>query len=145
MAELKELIEKYQGKLEDEELSWEEMPEAIDLLIKFANQNEEFEFEFEMDTITWQFEITDKPEEQWMWVSVDEGKFDGGQGKAPKEVDLTFKCDAELAANMVAGAVDSNAAYMKGDLKLDGPIPKGVKFQTVLALFKDELEFWEEE
>ncbi len=144
MAELKELIDKYKPRLEDEDLEWEELPETIELLVKFANQNEEFEFEFEMDTITWQFEITDKPEDEWMWVSVDEGKFEGGQGKAPGEPDLVFKCDAELAAQMVAGAVDSNAAYMKGDLKLEGPIPKGVKFQTVLALFKDELEFYEE-
>ena len=142
MVDIKALIDKYQPKLEAEELSWEDMPECMELLVAFANQNEEFEFEFEMDEITWQFNITDGGDDDQMWLKVDKGKFDYGQGKSDSP-DLTFSCTKELAADMVSGKVDSNAAFMKGDLKLDGPIPKGVKFQNVLALFKDEVEFYE--
>jgi putative sterol carrier protein len=41
---------------------------------------------------------------------------------------------------MVSGAVDSNTAFMKGELKLDGAISDGMKFQNIMALFRDVLD-----
>ena len=142
MASLNELVEKYQEKLADEDVAWEDLTDVLDLMVQFANVNEEFQDEFEEEKCVWQFNISDKLEAEWKWVGVDNGKFACGDGIAEKS-DLIFICKSDLAAQMVGGAVDSNTAYMKGDLKIEGPISLGMKFQTVLAIFKDELEDYE--
>ena len=136
---IEELKEKYLPKLEAEELSWEEVPEVMELLVGIANSDEDFQDEFEDLTKSYSFVISDKPESEHMWIKIEGGKFSAGNGKLDP-VDLAFTCDAKCAAGMVSGAVDSNTAFMKGELKLDGAISDGMKFQNIMALFRDVLD-----
>ncbi|MHA1719200.1 MAG: SCP2 sterol-binding domain-containing protein [Promethearchaeota archaeon] len=137
--DIEKLKEKYLPKLEAEELTWEEVPEVMELLVGIANTDEDFKDEFEDLTKSYAFIITDKPENEHMWIKIEEGKFSSGSGPL-KPVDLAFSCDSKVAAGMVSGAVDSNTAFMKGELKLDGAISDGMKFQNILALFRDVLD-----
>ena len=139
MADLEALKEKYVPKLEEESLTYDEVSECIDLLVGVANDDEDFEEEFGELTKTYQFNVTDKPEAEWMWLKIVDGKFEAGMGKLD-QVDLTFSQTAEVAAGMVSGAINSNTAFMKGDLKIEGNISDGVKFQEILGLFKDVLD-----
>ncbi len=134
-----ELIAKYTPKLEAEELEWSELPEVMDLMVLVANDDEDFEEEFGEFTKAYLFNVTDKPEAEWMWLKVEAGKFSAGSGKIDNP-DLTFTMSAENALGMVSGAIDSNSAYMKGDLKIEGAISDGVKFQNIQALFRDILD-----
>lgn len=136
---IEELKEKYLPKLEAEELSWEEVPEVMELLVGIANSDEDFQDEFEDLNKTYAFIISDKPESEHMWIKIENGKFTAGNGKLDP-VDLAFTCDAKCAAGMISGGVDSNTAFMKGELKLDGAISDGMKFQNIMALFRDVLD-----
>jgi putative sterol carrier protein len=138
MVDIEALKAKYVPKLEAEELEWTEVPEVMDLLCAIANSDEDFEEEFGSFTKTYQFKVTDIPDGD-MWLKIEGGKFSSGAGLADP-INLTFSMTKECAAGMVSGAVDSNSAFMKGELKLDGPIGDGVKFQNILALFKDVLD-----
>ena len=111
----------------------------MELLVGIANADEDFQDEFEDLTKTYSFIISDKPESEHMWIKIESGKFSAGNGTL-KPVDLAFTCDAKCAAGMVSGAVDSNTAFMKGELKLDGAISDGMKFQNIMALFRDVLD-----
>ena len=140
MVDIEALKEKYVPKLEAEKIAWEELPECLDLMVAVANaDDEDFPEEYGEFTKTYQFAVNDKPEAEWLWLKIVEGKFTKGTGKADV-ADLTFSMTAQLAAGMISGEVDSNSAFMKGDLKIDGAIGDGVKFQGIMALFKDVLD-----
>jgi putative sterol carrier protein len=139
MANLDELKKKIVPLLEDQSLTWTDLEAAMKLMEQVANDSDDFKEDYEDFTATYQFEVTDKPEAEWMWLKIVNGKFEAGRGKVAK-YDLKFTMDSKLAADMISGAVDSNSAFMQGKLKLDGPIKLGVKFQGIMALFKDVLD-----
>jgi putative sterol carrier protein len=139
MARVDDLKKKFIPKLKTQKLAPEELPECLELMVLVANSSEEFKEDFGDFTKTYQFSVTDKPEAQWMWLKVVSGKFTKGMGKTEKP-DLTFTMNAKLSADMISGAVDSNSAFMKGDLKITGQIKDGVKFQKIMALFNDVLD-----
>lgn len=133
LAELKK-------KMADNELTFAEMSTAIDLLVKLSNDNEEFQEDFGEKSKVYQFAVSDKPEAEWLWMKLDKGKITAGRGKCPHKVDLTFTQSAQLAADMVSGKVDSNSAFLKGDLKITGNIKDGVLFQKMMAAWRDILD-----
>jgi len=47
---------------------------------------------------------------------------------------------AEMAAGIFTGQVDATAAYMNGDLKVDGNLPDAIKFRTLVDLIREELD-----
>nr|MDO8084911.1 SCP2 sterol-binding domain-containing protein [Candidatus Sigynarchaeum springense] len=89
-------------------------------------------------TKTYQFAMSDKPESDWMWLKVEKGKFSCGKGKIDKK-DLTFTMTAQLAADMISGKVNSNSAFLSGQLKLDGSVKDGAKFQGMQSIMRDIL------
>ena len=139
MAPIDDLKTKLVPLLEKQTLSWDNLRDAMNLMVLVANSSDEFKEDYEGFSATYQFAVTDKPEPEWLWMKVDDGTFSAGVGKVDK-YDLKFSMDAKLAADMVSGAVDSNSAFMQGKLKLDGPIKLGVKFQQIMGLFRDVLD-----
>jgi putative sterol carrier protein len=125
--------------LKSQELKYEELAETMDLLCGIANNDEDFKEEWEGKSITYQFDVTDLPQDQWMFLKIDKGHFSYGKGKAPA-ANLTFSMNKILAGDMVSGKVDSNSAFLAGNLKIAGKIGDGVRFQKILALMKDKLD-----
>jgi putative sterol carrier protein len=139
MVDIEALKEKWMPKLEAQDLKFEELKEVLELMVGVANDNEDFADEYGSFTKTYQFNVSDKPEAEWMWMKIESGKFSAGMGKLPK-YDLQFSMNAQVAADMISGKLDSNSAFIKGDLKIDGQIKDGVKFQGIMALFKDVMD-----
>ena len=139
MVDIEALKEKWMPKLEAQDLKFGELKEVLELMVGVANENEDFADEYGSFTKTYQFNVSDKPEAEWMWMKVEAGKFSAGMGKLPK-YDLQFSMNSQCAADMISGKLDSNSAFIKGDLKIDGQIKDGVKFQGIMALFKDVMD-----
>jgi putative sterol carrier protein len=74
------------------------------------------------------------------WVTVSGGTFEAGTGDLDAP-DLTLTISAAMAAQLFSGAKDAKAAYMAGHLKIDGAIPDALKFQNILTIVNEEIEF----
>ncbi len=138
MTDIAALKTKMLPKFKAQNIKFEELDEALLLLCELGNTEEDMQDEFEEFTKTYQFVVTDKPEADWMWLKVTEGKFSCGKGKT-SGVELTFSMNAQLAADMISGKVNSDSAFLKGDLKLEGQIKDGKKFQLMQGIMRDIL------
>ena len=119
-------------------MKFEDLEDALNLLCLFGNSEDDMIDEYGDFTKTYQFAMSDKPESDWMWLKVEKGKFSCGKGKIDKK-DLTFTMTAQLAADMISGKVNSNSAFLSGQLKLDGSVKDGAKFQGMQSIMRDIL------
>jgi putative sterol carrier protein len=74
------------------------------------------------------------------WITVAGGAFAAGLGDLDAP-DLTLTISASTAAQLFSGAKDAKAAYMAGQLKIDGPIPDALRFQEILTIVNEEIEY----
>jgi putative sterol carrier protein len=74
------------------------------------------------------------------WITVADGRFETGAGPV-SPCDVTLTMDAAVAADIFAGDKDAKAAYLSGALKVSGGLPNAVKFQTVVEIVVEELEY----
>ncbi len=74
------------------------------------------------------------------WITVASGEFAAGAGDVDGP-DLTLTIAASTAAQLFSGAKDAKAAYMAGQLKIDGPIPDALRFQEILSIVNEEIEY----
>jgi putative sterol carrier protein len=74
------------------------------------------------------------------WITVAGGAFAAGLGDLDTP-DLTLTISASTAAQLFSGAKDAKAAYMAGQLKIDGPIPDALRFQEILTIVNEEIEY----
>jgi len=133
-----ELSQKLMPKFEAQNMKFEDLEDALNLLCLFGNSEDDMIDEYGDFTKTYQFAMSDKPESDWMWLKVEKGKFSCGKGKIDKK-DLTFTMTAQLAADMISGKVNSNSAFLSGQLKLDGSVKDGAKFQGMQSIMRDIL------
>ena len=54
--------------------------------------------------------------------------------------DITLDMSEEVAVGIFSGQVDPTAAYMNGDLKVDGVINDAIVLGNILNLFHEEME-----
>ncbi|MBN2150258.1 MAG: SCP2 sterol-binding domain-containing protein [Candidatus Lokiarchaeota archaeon] len=138
MADIEALKAKLLPKFKAQEFGFDELGDALQLMCELGNTEEDFQDEYEDFTKTYQFAVSDKPESDWMWLKVEKGKFSCGKGKIDQK-DLTFTMTAQLAADMISGKVNSNSAFLSGQLKLEGSVKDGAKFQGMQAIMRDVL------
>jgi hypothetical protein len=74
------------------------------------------------------------------WITVAGGAFAAGAGDVDAP-DLTLTISAAIAAQLFSGAKDAKAVYMAGQLKIDGPIPDALRFQEILTIVNEEIEY----
>ena len=138
MADIAALKKKLLPKFQSKDFKFEDLGEALELMCALGNTEDDFKDEYEDFTKTYLFAVTDRPEKNWMWLKVEKGKFSFGKGKIDKK-DLTFSMTAQLAADMISGKVNSNSAFLSGQLKIDGAVKDGAKFQGMQAIMRDLL------
>lgn len=73
------------------------------------------------------------------WLAIKDLKFEMGEGdiEAP---DTTLDMSPQMAIEIFSGLVDPTAAYMSGELKVDGILIDAILFRTLLDLVQEELE-----
>ncbi len=138
MADIAALKAKLVPKFKAQQFGFDELGDALQLLCELGNTEDDMKDEYEDFTKSYYFKVSDKPENDHMWLSVEKGKFTCGKGK-PAKIDLTFTMTAALAADMISGKVNSNSAFLSGNLKLEGSVKDGAKFQGMQAIMRDLL------
>jgi putative sterol carrier protein len=74
------------------------------------------------------------------WIAIDAGRFTAGAGDVDK-ADLVLSIAAPAAAQLFSGARDAKAAFMAGQLKIEGAIPDALRFQEILTIVNEEIEY----
>lgn len=111
--EVKEMNEK--GTMKDDPKN---ILKLMELMKQISAEDEELKEELEdMDKIVGQMVITDKDFKYWL--SSGEGVFDYGEGET-SDPSFTMKANWETMGGMMSGEVDGTAAYMSGDLVIEG-------------------------
>lgn len=125
------------GRIEEGELGVADIPDYLALLAQVATETGDV-----TDLVDgWDRRIQlrlDGGEDAW--VAVEGGAFTAGMG-AVDDPQLTLALTAPLAAQLFAGEKDAKAVYMAGQLKIDGAIPDALKFQEILSIVNEEIEF----
>ncbi|MHA1883465.1 MAG: SCP2 sterol-binding domain-containing protein [Promethearchaeota archaeon] len=92
----------------------------MELMKQISEEDEELKEELEdMDKIVGQMIITDKA--FCYWLSSGEGIFNYGEGLT-EDPTFTMKANWQTMEGIMSGEVDGTAAYMSGDLIIEGNI-----------------------
>ncbi|MHA1595214.1 MAG: SCP2 sterol-binding domain-containing protein [Candidatus Baldrarchaeia archaeon] len=78
----------------------------------------------------YQIKFEDKPEENYyIQISGGEVKVEKGEHSSP---DVTFIATLDTFTKIVTGELDATAAYMSGQLKIEGSLPDAITFGNIL-------------
>lgn len=123
-------------KIEGGTFSLEDLQDYFTLFIQVANNLDETRDEVAGFNRKFQFKLSGYPD---VWLNIQDGKFEMGAGHI-QTPDITLEMTAEMAAGIFTGQVDATAAYMNGELKVDGNLPDAIKFRTLVDLIREELD-----
>ena len=123
-------------KIEDGSFGMADLPEYLALFCETATATEDIQDEVDgwNRRIHLALEGCDDA-----WVAVSGGRFTAGAG-APEQPDLTLRMTGMEAARIFAGEKDAKASYLAGALKVEGPLPDAVRFQTIVGLVIEALD-----
>jgi putative sterol carrier protein len=131
-----ELRDSILDKMEEGTFCIEDFKDYCTVFTQICNDTEDAADEVEGLDKKFQIKIDGKPA---AWLTFKDMKFEMGSGVIDSP-DLTFDMSADLAVDIFSGQVDATAAYMSGDLKVDGIINDAILYRTLLELVQDELE-----
>jgi putative sterol carrier protein len=123
-------------RIEEGTFSIENLPDFFTVFTQLCNCTEDIQDEVEGFNRKFQYRIDGKP---YAWMKVENLKFSMGSGEISLP-DITLDMTSELAVGIFSGAIDPTAAYMNGELKVDGIINDALIFRTILDIVQDELE-----
>ena len=123
-------------KIEEDTFCTADLQDYFTVFTQICNHTEDIQDEVEGFTRKYQIKLEGKPA---AWLTIGEEKFEMGDGgiEAP---DITLDMSERLAVDIFAGKVDPAAAYMSGDLKVDGILIDAIIFRDLLELVQEELE-----
>lgn len=123
-------------RIEEGVFSISDLPDFFAVFTQICNCTEDIQDEVDGFNRKFQYKIDGKP---YAWMKVENLKFSMGSGGIPSP-DITLDMSSTLAVDIFSGAVDPTAAYMNGELKVDGIINDALVFRTILDIVQDELE-----
>ncbi|MDX1412740.1 MAG: SCP2 sterol-binding domain-containing protein [Candidatus Promineifilaceae bacterium] len=125
------------NKIEEGKFGAADIPSYFTLFCEFGNALEDLQEEVE----DWDRRLNFVLEGLGtFWMEIRNGQFSSGEGERENpHLVLTF--DAAEAAKVFSGEVDAVAAYMSGTLRVKGELPDAVKFQTLVEIVTDEIEY----
>ena len=74
------------------------------------------------------------------WISIADGLFTSGEADL-ENTDLTLTMAASEAVALFSGEKEAEAAFTSGALKLKGDLNDAIKFNTLLELVIEEIEY----
>jgi putative sterol carrier protein len=131
-----ELKDKVLQKIEEETLTLGDIKDYFIVFTQIANNTEDIQDEVEDFDRSFQINIDGKPV---CWLAVRDKKFEAGSGSLPNP-DIVLNMSEEVALGIFSGRLDPTAAYMCGDLEVDGIISDAVRFKDLLELVQDEMD-----
>ncbi|NVM30342.1 MAG: SCP2 sterol-binding domain-containing protein [Candidatus Helarchaeota archaeon] len=122
----------------DYNLKWEDLPSFLDFFVKFSNESEDLQDEIEGFNIIYKFHIKDTPENEWFWISIENGIFNTGMGNNTN-ADIIFQGTKNLILRIITQETDLPTEYMSKKLSVTGSLEDLQKFHIILELFYEEL------
>ncbi len=123
-------------RIEEGTFGTEDLKDFFTIYTQIANNTEDIQDEVEGFDRKFQFRIEGL---QGFWMTISKGKFEMGSGDI-EGPDITLEMGARVAVEIFSGQVDPTAAYMNGELRVNGIINDAIQFRTILELVQEELE-----
>jgi putative sterol carrier protein len=123
-------------KIDEGSFTTEDLKDYFTVLTQICNNTEDIQDEVEGFDRTFLFRINGRPV---AWLSIRDKRFEVGSDGI-EGPDVTLDMTEEVAIGLFSGQIDPTAAYMNGDLKVDGVINDAVALQNILNLFQEEME-----
>jgi putative sterol carrier protein len=123
-------------KIDEGSFGMEDLKDYFTVLTQISNDTEDIQDEVEGFDRTFLFKINGRPV---AWLSIKDGKFEMGSDVI-EGPDITLDMSEEVAIGMFSGQVDPTAAYMSGDLRVDGVINDAIVLRNILNLVHEEME-----
>lgn len=114
----------------------DDIPDYLQILVDICNKNKKIQKKSKRSKLKFQFKINPGPN---FWIRINNGKFSWGEGLL-KENDVVIEMNKKIAAGIFTGEVNAASAYMSKQLKFDGPLRHGMKFQSWTNTVKKELD-----
>lgn len=123
-------------RIEEGTFCLDDLKDYFTVFTQICNHTEDAQDEAEGFNRTFLFKIDGQPA---VWMRMENLIFTAGSGgiDAP---DITLDMSSEIALGIFTGALDPTAAYMNGDLKVDGIINDALLFRAILDIVQEELE-----
>jgi putative sterol carrier protein len=123
-------------KIEEGSLGVEDLKDYFMVFAQICNNTEDIQDEVEGFDRTFLYKINGKP---LAWLGIKDKRFEMGSDGV-EGPDITLDMSEELAIGIFSGQVDPTAAYMSGDLRVDGVINDAIVLGNILNLFHEEME-----
>ena len=131
-----DLKDRILDKIDEGSLGMEDLRDFFTVFTQISNNTEDIQDEVEGFNRTFRIRIDGKPH---AWLAVRDKKFEMGSGDI-QGAEITLEMSSQVAFDMFSGRVDPTAAYMNGDIRVDGVINDAIIFRTILDLVHEELE-----
>jgi putative sterol carrier protein len=123
-------------KIEEGSLGMGDLKDYFTVFSQICNNTEDIQDEVEGLDRTFLYKIDGKPA---AWLSIRDKRFEMGSGGI-EGPDITLDMSEEVAVGVFSGQIDATAAYMNGDLKVDGVISDAMVLGNIMSLFEEEME-----
>jgi putative sterol carrier protein len=123
-------------KMQEGSFSAEDFKDYFTVLTQISNNTEDIQDEVEGFDRTFLYKIDGRP---LAWLRIKDKRFEMGSDDI-EGADITLDMNEELAIGIFSGQVDPTAAYMSGDLRVDGVINDAIVLREILNLVLEEME-----
>ena len=123
-------------KIDEGSFGMEDLKDYFTVFTQISNNTEDIQDEVEGFNRTFLYKINGRPV---AWLRIKDKRFEMGSDGI-EGPDITLDMSEELAIGMFSGQVDPTAAYMSGDLRVDGVINDAMVLGNIMNLFQEEME-----
>lgn len=123
-------------KIDEGSFGVEDFKDYFTVFTQIANNTEDVQDEVEGFDRTFLYKINGTP---LAWLRIKDKRFEMGSDGV-EGPDVTLDMTQEVAIGMFSGQVDPTAAYMSGDLRVDGVINDAIMLRNILDLIHEEME-----
>ncbi len=109
----------------------------FEMFKQLAEEDEDLKEEVEDSEVSMQFTITDLNYKFWL---IAKGAISYGEGDCPEDPSVSFSANSETIVGMFSGQVDATAAYMSGDLVIEGNLQDAMAFGEISSLAMEAAE-----
>ncbi len=115
----------------------ESILKIFEMFKQLSEEDEDLKEEVEDAEIAMQFTITDI---DYKFFLIAKGSIAYGEGDCTEEPTVSFSANQETITGMFSGAVDATAAYMSGDLVIEGNLQDAMAFGEITSLAMEAAE-----
>jgi len=130
------LRDKVLDKIDEGSFGMDDLKDYFTVLTQISNNTEDIQDEVEGFDRTFLYKINGKPV---AWLRIKDKRFEMGSGDIERP-DLTLDMSEEVAVGVFSGQVDPTAAYMSGNLKVDGAVNDAIVLGNIMDLVHEEME-----